>query len=177
MDNDPLHLRQRWARIQNDPLYQQVADLQEQIEMLQRNNDPRNVAVQSLLEETESPFSEDIRAAPMPPHLKLPDIKYDGTGDPSEHLETYRSWMELNSATNAFQCRAFVITLTSIVHRWFRNLHPGSIFIFRQLSKSFISQFAVNKVQRKLARHLYTVRKKNNESAEAFLNHFLSRRK
>lgn len=27
MDNDPFHLRQRWARVQNDPLYQQVADL------------------------------------------------------------------------------------------------------------------------------------------------------
>ncbi|KAL5544419.1 hypothetical protein UlMin_008203 [Ulmus minor] len=60
-----------------------------------------------MLEETESPFSEDIRAAPMPPRLKLPDLKYDGTGDPAEHLETYKSWMELNSATNAFQCRAF----------------------------------------------------------------------
>ena len=104
LDDEPLYLRQRFAEIQNNPVYQQIADLQEQIERLQRNNDPRNVAVKNLLEETESPFSEDIRAAPMPPCLKLPDLKYDGTGDPAEHLETYKSWMELNSATNAFQC-------------------------------------------------------------------------
>ena len=45
----------------------------------------------NLLEETESPFNEDIRAAFMPPCHKLPDIKYDGTGDPAEHLETYKS--------------------------------------------------------------------------------------
>lgn len=141
--------------------------------MLQRNNDPRNVAVQSLLEETESPFSEDIRAAPMPPRLKLPDVKYDGTEDPSEHLETYRSWMELNSATNAFQCRVFVITLTGIARRWFRTLRPGSIFSFRQLSESFISQFVVNKVQWKPARHLYTVKQKENESTKSFLNRFV----
>ncbi|KAL5553983.1 hypothetical protein UlMin_041384 [Ulmus minor] len=53
--------------------------------------------------------------------------------------------MELNSATNAFQCRAFVITLTGIARHWFRTLRPGSVFSFRQLSESFISQFAVNK--------------------------------
>ncbi|KAL5560031.1 hypothetical protein UlMin_036242 [Ulmus minor] len=173
LENEPLYLRQRFAEIQNNPVYQQIADLQEQIERLQRNNDPRNVAVKNLLEETESPFSEDIRAAPMPPRLKLPDLKYDRTGDPAEHLETYKSWMELNSATNAFQCRAFVITLTGIARRWFRTLRPGSVFSFRQLSESFISQFVVNKVQRKPARHLYTVRQKENESTEAFLNRFV----
>ncbi|KAL5542882.1 hypothetical protein UlMin_010592 [Ulmus minor] len=157
LEDEPLYLRQRFAEIQNNHVYQQIADLQEQIERLQRNNDPRN----------------DIRAAPMPPRLKLPDLKYDGTGDPAEHLETYKSWMELNSTTNAFQCQAFVITLTGIARRWFRTLRPGSVFSFRQLSESFISQFAVNKVQRKPVRHLYTVRQKENESTEAFLNRFV----
>ncbi|KAL5565783.1 hypothetical protein UlMin_028947 [Ulmus minor] len=112
-------------------------------------------------------------AAPMPPRLKLPNLKYDGTGDPSEHLETYKSWMELNSATNAFQCRAFIITLTGIARRWFRTLRPGSIFSFRQLLESFVSQFNVNKVQRKPTRHLYTIIQKDNESTEAFLNRFV----
>ncbi|KAL5564268.1 hypothetical protein UlMin_027432 [Ulmus minor] len=41
----------------------------------------------------------------MPPRLKLPNLKYDGTGDPAEYLETYKSWMELNSASNIFQSR------------------------------------------------------------------------
>ena len=50
----------------------------------------------------------------MPEKLKLPNAKYDGTGDSTEQLETYKIWMELNSATNAFKCRAFMITLTSI---------------------------------------------------------------
>ncbi|KAL5546743.1 hypothetical protein UlMin_006430 [Ulmus minor] len=30
--------------------------------------------------------------------------------------------MELNSATNTFKCRAFVITLTGVARRWFRTL-------------------------------------------------------
>ena len=60
------------------------------------------MAIKNLLEETKSPFSEDIRAAPMPLRLKLPNVKYNGTENPTEHLETYKSWTELNFATNAF---------------------------------------------------------------------------
>ncbi|KAL5547487.1 hypothetical protein UlMin_002718 [Ulmus minor] len=90
----------------------------------------------------------------MPDRLKLPDSKYDGTGDPADHLENYRSWMELNSATNAFKCRAFVITLTGVARRWFRTLRPETISSFRQLSESFISQFS-------------------NETTESYLTRFV----
>ena len=89
LDHDLLYLRQRLAKVQNNPIHQQIVDLQEQIERPTRNNDPRNAAVRNFLKETESPFSEDIRAAPMPLRLKLHNLKYDGTGDPTEHLETY----------------------------------------------------------------------------------------
>ncbi|KAL5546086.1 hypothetical protein UlMin_005773 [Ulmus minor] len=109
----------------------------------------------------------------MPDRLKLPDSKYDGTGDPADHLENYRSWMELNSATNAFKCRAFVITLTGVARRWFRTLRPGTISSFRQLSKSFISQFAVHKIHRKPARHLYTITQRENETTESYLTRFV----
>ena len=49
----------------------------------------------------------------------------------------------------------------------------GFVFSFCQLSESFVSQFAINKVQRKPAWHLYTVRQKENESTKAFLNRFM----
>ncbi|KAL5545680.1 hypothetical protein UlMin_005367 [Ulmus minor] len=77
--------------------------------------------------------------------------------------------MELNSATNAFKCRAFVITLTGVARRWFRTLRPGTISSFRQLSESFISQFAVHKIHRKPARHLYTITQRENETTESYL--------
>ncbi|KAL5580084.1 hypothetical protein UlMin_012526 [Ulmus minor] len=109
----------------------------------------------------------------MPDRLKLPNSKYDGTGDPADHLENYRSWMELNSATNAFKCRAFVITLTGVARRWFRTLRPGTISSFRQLSESFISQFAVHKIHRKPARHLYTITQRENETTESYLTRFV----
>ena len=42
--------------------------------------------------------------AVMLDRLKLPDTSYDGTRDLADHLETYRSWMELNSVINSFKC-------------------------------------------------------------------------
>ena len=77
--------------------------------------------------------------AVMPDRLKLLDAKYDGIGDPTNHLENYRSLMELNSSMNTFKCLAFVITLIIVARRWFQTLRPGTIFSFRQLSESFIS--------------------------------------
>ena len=109
----------------------------------------------------------------MPERLKLPNAKYDGRGNPAKHLETYKLLIELNSSTNTFKCRAFMITFTDFAQRWFRTLQPGSFHSFHQLSKYFISQFNVNKVQRKLAKHLYTITQCKNESTEAHLNCFV----
>ena len=91
LEDGPLYLCQRFSQVENNPVNQQIAKLQEEIEWLQRNNSPQNVAVWNMLEETESPLSEDIKMTSMPSHLKLPDLKYDGTGNPAEYLETYKS--------------------------------------------------------------------------------------
>ena len=91
LENDPLHIHQRFAEVENNPVNQWIVDLHEQIEWLQRNNDHRNAVVRNLLKKTESPFSEDIRMPPMPSRLKLPKLVYDGMGDLAEYLETYKS--------------------------------------------------------------------------------------
>ena len=74
--------------------------------------------MKDLLEEMESPFYKELKMAIMPERLKLLDPKYDGTSDPSANLETYMIWMELNSATKAFKCCAFMITLTGVTQCW-----------------------------------------------------------
>ena len=51
---------------------------------------PSNM-VTYLLEETESPFTEDILIAVMPDKFKLPYTKYNGTRDLTDNLEMYQS--------------------------------------------------------------------------------------
>ena len=69
----------------------QIEEIQQQLEELQKNNNPRNMVVIYLLEETESPFNDEIEMATMPKRFKLLDTKYDGICDPKKHLETYNS--------------------------------------------------------------------------------------
>ena len=49
---------------------------------------PRDTVI-DLLKEIESPFTKDIRMGVIPDRLKLLDMKYDGIGDPANHLEIY----------------------------------------------------------------------------------------
>ena len=53
-----------------------------------------------FLEEVEPPFTKDILEAQSLAKFKMPQIKlYGGEGDPTKHLVTLRSWMELQGAT------------------------------------------------------------------------------
>ena len=88
-----------------------------------------------LLEEVELLFTKDILEALLPAKLKMPQIKlYEGERDPTEHLETFRSWMEFQEATGAVMCRAFSLTLMGAACKWYKKLKPSFIFSFTQLS-------------------------------------------
>ena len=46
--------------------------------------------------ELEPPFTYDIMVANYPPRFHLPQMEsYDGHRDPTEHLELYRTFMEV----------------------------------------------------------------------------------
>lgn len=98
--------------------------------------------VEPLLEKVEPPFTKDILEAPLLAKFKMPQIKlYEREGDPTEHLETFKSWMELQGTTWAAMCRAFSLTFIGATNKWYRKLKPGYISLFTQLSQMFISQF------------------------------------
>ena len=79
----------------------------------------------------EPPFTKDLLEAPLLAKFKMPQIKlYGGEGDPTEHLEIFKSWMELQGATGAAMCKAFSLALTGAARKWFRKLKSGSISSF-----------------------------------------------
>ena len=61
---------------------------------------------------TDPPFSQKIMQEQVPPNFKLPHFEsYDGTTDPIDHLEAFRTTMLLHGAPDAILCRAFPSTL------------------------------------------------------------------
>ncbi|XP_058106249.1 uncharacterized protein LOC131249455 [Magnolia sinica] len=99
-------------------------------------------------------------------------IQYSGFRDPSEHVEAYRSWMQIQTATDAIMCRGFLITLTGSAWSWYRQLKPNSFSSFAELSRLFLTQFISGKRSRKPNTHLFAIKQDSKESLKDYVVHF-----
>ena len=66
---------------------------------------------------------------------------YDGTTDPLDHVESYKTMMMIQGASDALLCIAFLATLRKAARAWYSGLTPRSIQSFRQLEKPFVAHF------------------------------------
>ena len=125
------------------------------------------------LEEIESPFTEEILQAPLPPKFNMPQFnRYDGSRDPVEHLEGYRTWMELHGATGSTLCKGFPLTLCGAARQWFRLLKSGSISSFVQLSRAFVTHFRAARSVKRPKSYLFTVKQGNDETLKDYIARF-----
>ncbi|XP_031090935.1 uncharacterized protein LOC115995927 [Ipomoea triloba] len=104
----------------------------------------------------------------MPPTVR----KFDGTGDPQEHVLAYQAAMMLMGSSEAAMCRAFFSTLLGGAQRWFTNLPGGSISSFHELEMKFITSFMRARRSNKYFTHLACNLKQERDET---LTEFLSR--
>ena len=117
------------------------------------------VSMDALVQQTESPFMAGVLHFPLSGKFRMPQIEaFDGTKDPVDHLNAYKTQMELNGYQDPVRCRAFTITLKSLALAWFNRLPPALISSFRELSISFVSHFIGAQTYRKSSHHLLTVK-------------------
>ena len=54
-------------------------------------------SVDTLVQQTESPFTAEVLHFPLPAKFRMPQIEvFDGTKDPVDHLNIYKNQMELH---------------------------------------------------------------------------------
>ncbi|KAL2465902.1 Retrotrans gag domain-containing protein [Abeliophyllum distichum] len=68
--------------------------------------------------------------------------KYNGRGDPSDHINIYK--MKLQGQSPVVKCQNFYTTLVSDVKMWYNKLKPGSIQSWTQLKREFVNAFIGN---------------------------------
>lgn len=71
--------------------------IQSQLEDLKRDQRNDNLNLENLVDQVNSPFTDEIMLAEVLSKFKLPVMKaYDRTKDHVEHLDTFQVWMELH---------------------------------------------------------------------------------
>ena len=116
-------------------------------------------SMDTLVQQTESPFTVEVLHFPLPAKFRMSQIEaFDGAKDLVDHLNTYKNQMELHGYQDPVRCRAFAIMLKGPALAWFNRLPPSSISSFRELSIAFVSHFIRARTYRKPSYHLLTIK-------------------
>ena len=130
-------------------------------------------AMDTLGQQTESPFTAEVLRYPLPAKFRMPQVEtFDGVKDPVDHLNTYKNQMELHGHQDPVRCRAFAATLKGPALAWFNRLPPSSITSLRELSIAFVSHFIGARTYMKPSYHLLIVKQGSQESLKSYVQRF-----
>ena len=120
-----------------------------------------------------SPFAGEIREAPLPKGFVTPKIpKFEGPGDPVEHINAYHEAMMMHGHNEFALCIAFSSTLAKRGLTWYGDLPPSSVANFQQLADMFCQHFVAGLKRKREAVYLITIKQGKNESLCAYIKRF-----
>lgn len=153
---------------------ERLKEVQNQLEDVMRTMKGKEPStVEDLVRRTELPFSVQVLKCSLPHKFCAPHMEaFDGTKDPLDHLETYKTLMHLQAFLDEIMCRAFPLTLKGLTRAWFRRLKPGSVDSFLDLSKHFFNHFISSQSYRKLVTHMLNIRQEQEESLRNYITRF-----
>jgi len=97
---------------------------------------------------------------------------YDGSTDPDEHLNIFRTQMTLYRIDRTMWCKVFPTSLREGPLGWFSDLPPNSIARFDALELKFTTQYATSRPHRTSSMSLLNVKQETGESLRAFMDRF-----
>ena len=87
-----------------------------------------------LMDNTNLPFTYRVLCFPLLDKIKMPCVdKYDGNGDPAEHVENLCHHFSLHGTPDEIACRTFPLTLVGIAKDCFARLPTKSVDNFKDL--------------------------------------------
>ena len=111
-----------------------------------------------MIRRMDTPFTTEVLNHPLPLKFRLPQLEsYDGSKDPLDHIESFKTLMLLQMTPDEVMCRAFPTTLKGAVRMWFNKIPLRTIANFEQLSKGFIRHFIGGKRYKKPIGHLLNI--------------------
>ena len=121
----------------------------------------------------DSPFTTDVLNCPLPPKFRLPQLEsYDGSKDPLDHIESFKTLILLQMTPDEVMCKAFPTTLKGAARVWFSKIPLGTIANFEQLSKGFVRHFIGGQRHKKPTGHLLNIQQAKRESLRQYVTRF-----
>ena len=118
-----------------------------------------------MIRRTDSPFTIEVLNRPLPPKFHLPQLEsYDGSKDPLDHIESFKTLILLQMIPDEVMCRAFPTTLKGAARVWFSKIPLGTIADFEQLNKGFVRHFIGGRKHKKPTSHLLNIQQAKGES-------------
>ena len=78
----------------------------------------------------------------LPPKFKISDVeKFDGIGDPKQHVRKYLSIAEMKGLDKKQTLHAFPFSLIGGASRWYYSLDPSKTKVWNELVELFMDQF------------------------------------
>uniref|UniRef100_A0A2N9IQQ3 RNA-directed DNA polymerase n=1 Tax=Fagus sylvatica TaxID=28930 RepID=A0A2N9IQQ3_FAGSY len=103
----------------------------------------------------------------------MPSLEtFDGSKDPLDHLESFKTVMCLQGVPDEIMCRAFPTTLKGPARVWFKKITPGSVGSFAQLSRLFFNHLIGAQRYGRPTTHLLNIKQKDRETLRSYLTRF-----
>lgn len=84
-----------------------------------------STSLDELVHRTDFPFTAPVTSFPLLAKFIMPQVEaYDGSKDPLDHLESFKSLMHLQGVPNEIMCRAFPTTLKGPARVWLSKISP-----------------------------------------------------
>ena len=130
-------------------------------------------SVHRLVRATDSPFTAVVLECPVPSKFRLPQLEsFDGLKDRQDHLNTFKTTLDLQQPPDEILCRSFPTTLRGTVREWFTKLPTSLVDNFEQLSNAFLHHFIGGQCPKRPADHLLTIRQGEKETLKSYVKHF-----
>ena len=97
---------------------------------------------------------------------------YDGSKDPLDHLESFKTLMHLQGISDEIMCRAFPTMMKGSVRIWFRRLTPNFISTFKELSAQFTSHIIGGHRYEKSTACLMNIKQQEDETLRSYITRF-----
>ena len=103
----------------------------------------------------------------------MPQVEaYDGSKDPLDCLELFKTLMHTQKVLDEIICRTFLTTLKGPTQVWFSKLTPNTVSTFKELSGHFLIHFIRGQRYKRSSASLLNIKQWEEESLRSYVTRF-----